>query len=69
MSLPAKISIQFCGGWGYKRYSDALGNYLMNEFDDSELIIQPMKGIYSNIFVLFLPISSYIPVPLLSEHE
>ena len=32
--MPVTISIQYCGGWGYGRYCNALSSYLQDKFGD-----------------------------------
>ena len=41
--MSCKVNVQYCGGWGYKRFYVALERALMDEFDDSELVVTPQE--------------------------
>ena len=46
------IQIQYCGGWGYGRYSHALRDYLKQTFGNTIKIVESMdRGITGNFEV------------------
>lgn len=51
-TLPAKVSIQYCGAWGYGKYSNALKDILISEFDtDVEITLSADQGKTGNFEV------------------
>lgn len=46
------VQIQYCGGWGYGRYSHALRDYLKQTFGNTIKIVESMdRGITGNFEV------------------
>ena len=47
------LNVQYCGGWGYKRYCNALAVAVADEFgDDVEVIGQRDAGVTGNFNVV-----------------